>query len=109
MHLRYLRPALGVVSAILLAAAIFASQSPALAQAKPHNELAAIPPNKDTDLKFYSTDGTIQRGVGALEHMASDADLVLWVAGNQSTRSADRKSTRLNSSHCLVSRMPSSA
>jgi ABC-type molybdate transport system substrate-binding protein len=83
MHLRYLRPALGVVSAILLAAAIFASQSPALAQAKPHNELAAIPPNKDTDLKFYSTDGTIQRGVGALEHMASDADLVLWVAGNQ--------------------------
>ena len=83
MHLRYLRPALGVVSAILLAAAIFASQSPALAQAKPHNELAAIPPNKDTDLKFYSTDGTVQRGVGALEHMASDADLVLWVAGNQ--------------------------
>ncbi len=42
-----------------------------------------IPPNKDTDLKFYQVDGKIQQGAGALEHMTSDADLVVWVAGNQ--------------------------
>ncbi len=76
---RYLRRAFG---ALLLAAAIFAQQAPVLAQAKP-KELAAIPPNRDTDLKFYRTDGTIQMGAEALEHMSSDADLVLWVARNQ--------------------------
>src|ERR1700748_3001443 len=46
-------------------------------------ELATIPPNKDTDLKFYQTDGKIRQGAEALEHMTSDANLVVWVAGNQ--------------------------
>jgi ABC-type molybdate transport system substrate-binding protein len=68
--------------AILLAATMLAPQVPAFAQAKP-KELAAIPLKRDTDLKFYRTDGTIQEGIEALEHMTSDADLVLWVAGNQ--------------------------
>ena len=49
----------------------------------PTKGLAVIPPNKDTDLKFYQADGTIQNGAKALGLMASDADLVLWVAGNQ--------------------------
>ncbi len=82
-HTGYLSPALGVVSALVLATAISAFQSPAFAQVKPPKQFAAIPPNKDTDLKFYSADGTIQKGVEALEHMTSGADLVLWVAGNQ--------------------------
>ena len=76
---RYLRP---VFATLLLAAAILAPQAPAFAQAT-QKELAAIPPNRDSDLKFYRTDGTIQMGAEALEHMSSDADLVLWVAGNQ--------------------------
>jgi ABC-type molybdate transport system substrate-binding protein len=77
-----LRAVLGVVSGILLATAPFAFRSPALAQTSPP-ALAAIPPDKDTDLKFYSADGAIQNGAEALQHMTSDAGLVLWVAGNQ--------------------------
>jgi ABC-type molybdate transport system substrate-binding protein len=80
---RYLRAERGILSAIVLAIAIFALHSSALAQAKPPTQLAAIPPNKDTDLKFYQSDGSIRNGAAALEHMTSDADLVLWVAGNQ--------------------------
>ena len=64
---------------IALAIAIFSVR----AQAAPAGELAAIPPNKDTDLKFYQADGKIQQGAAALEHMTSDANLVVWVAGNQ--------------------------
>jgi ABC-type molybdate transport system substrate-binding protein len=68
---------------VALAIAMFAVQSPAVAQSKPAAGLAVIPPNKDTDLKFYQADGKIQQGTAALEHMMSDADLVVWVAGNQ--------------------------
>ena len=64
---------------IALAIAIFAVR----VQASPSGELAVIPPNKDTDLKFYQADGKIQTGAEALEHMTSDAGLVVWVAGNQ--------------------------
>jgi ABC-type molybdate transport system substrate-binding protein len=67
--------------AICLAAFVF--QPPVFAQTQLPQALAIIPPNKDTDLKFYSADGTPQQGVPALEHMMSDAGLVLWVAGNQ--------------------------
>src|SRR5882724_10375560 len=88
--------ALGLVSAVILAAAIFTFQSPVLAQAGASKELAIIPPNKDTDLKFYRADGKIQMGVAALEHMTSDADLVLWVAGNQFFAMAYRASSGLD-------------
>jgi ABC-type molybdate transport system substrate-binding protein len=64
---------------IALAIVIFAVR----VQASPSGELAVIPPNKDTDLKFYQADGKIQTGAEALEHMTSDAGLVVWVAGNQ--------------------------
>lgn len=80
---RRLRAALAVMFGIVLAVAILGFQPVAFAQANPPKELAAIPPNKDTDLKFYRADGTIQTGAEALDHMTSDADLVLWVAGNQ--------------------------
>jgi hypothetical protein len=78
-----LRAVLAGTFGIVLAAAIPGFQPAAFAQATPPKELAGIPPNKDTDLKFYLADGTIQEGVDALEHMTSEADLVLWVAGNQ--------------------------
>jgi ABC-type molybdate transport system substrate-binding protein len=80
---RLLRSATGLTFWVVLACTVIAVQSPAFAQSTPSKGLAVIPPNKDTDLKFYSADGTHQEGVPALDHMMSDAGLVLWVAGNQ--------------------------
>jgi hypothetical protein len=81
------RAATGFMLGIALAIAALAFPSQVLAQAglpkELAKELATIPPNKDTDLKFYQADGAILQGSGALEHMTSDANLVLWVAGNQ--------------------------
>ena len=81
------RQAPGLMLGIMLAIAAPAFPSHVLAQAVPPKEsakqLATIPPNKDTDLKFYQTDGGILQGAGALEHMTSDANLLVWVAGNQ--------------------------
>jgi ABC-type molybdate transport system substrate-binding protein len=82
----YGRRTVGVALGLMLAIAAFAFPAfvyPALAQAQPPKALAVIPPDKDTDLKFYSAGGGVQQGVEALDHMASDAGLVLWVAGNQ--------------------------
>jgi hypothetical protein len=45
--------------------------------------------------------------LGADEKLANGADPVDWLFGNYAQ--VDRKSTRLNSSHRLTSRMPSSA
>ena len=75
--------ALRIVLAAILSITVVAVRSPALAQSNAPKALAVIPPDKDTDLKFYSGTGPPQEGVAALEHMMSDADLVLWVAGNQ--------------------------
>jgi ABC-type molybdate transport system substrate-binding protein len=74
-----MRRVCAMVLGIALAMAVLAVR----AHAGPSGELVAIPPNKDTDLKFYQADGKIQNGAGALEHMTSDANLVVWVAGNQ--------------------------
>jgi ABC-type molybdate transport system substrate-binding protein len=79
----YRRPVLVIALGIALIGAIFAHPVPVFAQAPPSKALAAIPPDKDTDLKFYRADGIIRNGAEALEHMTSDAGLVLWVAGNQ--------------------------
>ena len=42
-----------------------------------------IPPNKDNDLRIFYSDGKIVKGTPALEKMSSDANLTLWLAGNQ--------------------------
>lgn len=68
--------------AVVLAATV-SVLTPAFAQKTLGNGLAVIPPNKDSDLKLYQADGKIQNGTLALERMSSDANLVLWVAGNQ--------------------------
>src|SRR6266513_1422578 len=44
---------------------------------------AAIPADKDDDIKFYLIDGQIVKGVEALGRMQREAGLVLWLAGNQ--------------------------
>lgn len=42
-----------------------------------------IPPDKDSDLKLYRADARIASGPQALGQMRQDAQLVLWLAGNQ--------------------------
>jgi ABC-type molybdate transport system substrate-binding protein len=46
-------------------------------------KFAAIPKNKDNDLKLYSVDGKIAKGADALGRMQAEAGVVLWLAGNQ--------------------------
>lgn len=45
--------------------------------------LATIPPDKDSDLKLYYADGRVINGAAALGRMQQDAELILWLAGNQ--------------------------
>lgn len=44
---------------------------------------AEIPANKDSDLRLFATDGSVVSGPDAMARMHTDADLVLWLAGNQ--------------------------
>lgn len=44
---------------------------------------AVIPKGKDNDLKMYYADGRIVKGAAALGSMQRDAELILWLAGNQ--------------------------
>jgi hypothetical protein len=53
------------------------------AATKPAAAYAVIPPKKDTDLKLYYADGRIVTGTAALGRMQQDAELILWLAGNQ--------------------------
>lgn len=49
----------------------------------------AIPPNKDNDLRLFYSDGKIVKGAAALDKMRIDANLTLWLAGNQFFAMAD--------------------
>ncbi len=60
-----------------------AAAEPLEAPAASGKTYAAIPANKDDDLKFYAADGLIAKGAQALGRMQRDASLVLWLAGNQ--------------------------
>ncbi|MEP6658206.1 MAG: substrate-binding domain-containing protein [Betaproteobacteria bacterium] len=42
-----------------------------------------IPADKDSDLRLFYADGRIVTGSSALERMRAEADLTLWLAGNQ--------------------------
>jgi ABC-type molybdate transport system substrate-binding protein len=44
---------------------------------------AAIPKNKDNDLKLHYADGRMLKGADALSRMQREAGLILWLAGNQ--------------------------
>jgi len=44
---------------------------------------AVIPPNKDDDIRLYLSGRQTVKGRDALSRMRDDADLVLWLAGNQ--------------------------
>ncbi len=45
--------------------------------------LEPIPPKKDTDLRLFYSDGRILTGAPALARMPIDAQLTMWIAGNQ--------------------------
>jgi ABC-type molybdate transport system substrate-binding protein len=59
-----------------------ASHAP-MAQPAAVSKYATIPPKKDSDLKLYRADGSIVSGPAALARMPQDAQVVLWLAGNQ--------------------------
>lgn len=44
---------------------------------------AVIPAGKDNDIKLYRADGSITKGAPALGKMQQEAELILWLAGNQ--------------------------
>ena len=74
------------VLAVLAAVGLFASHSYAEDVPKPvavASEFEVVPPNKDNDLRIFYADGKIVKGTPALEKMSSDANLTMWLAGNQ--------------------------
>jgi ABC-type molybdate transport system substrate-binding protein len=79
MKSKLLRTAINIA---LLAGLTISPLPHAWAENAPPSKLVAIPPDKDSDLKFYAADGSVVTGTDALERM-SNADLTLWVAGNQ--------------------------
>jgi len=64
----------------------FINQAYAEAVPKPDaaaSAFEAVPADKDNDLRIFYADGKILKGSPALGKMNSDANLTLWLAGNQ--------------------------
>lgn len=80
--IRVLIPALALAS-VIAAGCAGVPERAAQADKKPTAGYAVIPPNKDNDLKLYYADGRILRGADALARMPQEAELILWLAGNQ--------------------------
>lgn len=70
---------------VALAAGLVLGVQPLIAwgQAAAAPKLAVVPKDKDDDLKLYLADGRIVKGAEAMERMAKEAKLILWLAGNQ--------------------------
>jgi len=72
------------VAALALAAcAVAPPMSTGTAASPTAAAFATIPANKDSDLKLYRADGRVETGAAALGAMQRDAQLILWLAGNQ--------------------------
>jgi ABC-type molybdate transport system substrate-binding protein len=82
LKIRALIPALAIAAGIAAGCSNVPERS-AQAGAKPAAEYAVIPPNKDDDLKLYYAEGRIIKGADALARMQQDAEVILWLAGNQ--------------------------
>jgi ABC-type molybdate transport system substrate-binding protein len=70
-----------LAAAVMAGGVAFAQQGGA--QKAGGGKYAAIPPNKDNDIKLYAADGKIVKGAEALGRMHKEAGLILWLAGNQ--------------------------
>jgi len=82
MHfLRYVFPALLVAG--LMGGLAHAEDAAVPPRAPAAQALETIPAKKDNDLRLFYADGRIVTGSAALQKMATDANLTLWLAGNQ--------------------------
>jgi len=80
--MRISRFALSALVALgLLTAQAHAEDAPKPAAAA--SAFEPVPPKKDNDLRIFYADGKIVKGTSALEKMNSDANLTMWLAGNQ--------------------------
>jgi len=73
---------LGAALAAVLASGCSSTPQSA-APAQTNATFTVIPANKDNDLKLYYADGRILKGPDALGRMQQEAELILWLAGNQ--------------------------
>lgn len=75
-----------IALAALIALGLISSQVCADETSQPTASAPAyeiVPPNKDNDLRIFYADGKIVKGTPALEKMNSEAQLTMWLAGNQ--------------------------
>ena len=72
-----------LAAALIAACATVPATAPPATPAATVSRYAAIPPDKDSDLKLYQVDGRPVSGGEALGRMQKEAQLVLWLAGNQ--------------------------
>ena len=76
--------ALGVVFLAACAGNAAMKDAPAAAAAGAGaSKYAKMPPKKDSDLKLYHADGRVESGPAAFGRMQQDAQVILWLAGNQ--------------------------
>ncbi len=75
--------AYAIVLPVMMSGIAVATDKPAATGAQAAKKYAAIPKNKDNDIKLYERNGAIVKGAEALGRMQRDADLILWLAGNQ--------------------------
>jgi len=75
--------AYAIVLPVMVSGIAVAADKPAATGAQAAKKYAAIPKNKDNDIKLYERNGAIIKGAEALGRMQRDADLILWLAGNQ--------------------------
>ena len=82
-----------IVSALLVAGlmgGLARAEGAAVSSGAPAAQsLEPIPANKDNDLRLFYVDGRIVTGTAAMQKMNTDANLVLWLAGNQFFAMAD--------------------
>jgi ABC-type molybdate transport system substrate-binding protein len=81
--MRFSHYALPVLLAGLIGGLAHAQGVKTAPQAAASQSLEPIPPKKDNDLRLFYADGRIVTGSAALQKMDSDANLTLWLAGNQ--------------------------
>jgi hypothetical protein len=70
-----------LTAGLLIVALVLAPPSPH-SQERTGTSYATVPADRDDDLKLYRT-GEVLTGAEALGRMQRDAQLILWLAGNQ--------------------------